>query len=132
MRPAAWAPSAEGGGALHATELGDAVHRLLERVDLARPVAPGDLDESERAEMWALLDRSLDALTDVMAPHGFNAGINIGRVAGAGVEDHIHLHVVPRWNGDTNFMSVVGEIRIVPQAMTQLYDELVRVAAQVS
>ena len=81
--------------------------------------APGDLDEGERAEMWALLDRSLDVLTDVMAPHGFNAGINIGRVAGAGVEDHIHLHVVPRWNGDTNFMPVLADVKVMPEHLTR-------------
>jgi ATP adenylyltransferase len=81
--------------------------------------APGDLDEGERADMWALLDRSLGVLTEVMAPHGFNAGINIGRVAGAGVEDHVHLHVVPRWNGDTNFMPVLADVKVMPEHLTR-------------
>jgi ATP adenylyltransferase len=61
-----------------------------------------------------------------MSPQGFNLGINLGRVAGAGLPGHIHQHVVPRWNGDTNFMTVVADVRVVPQAMSQLYDELIR------
>jgi ATP adenylyltransferase len=76
---------------------------------------PGDLDDGERAELWALLDRALGVLTEVMAPHGFNAGLNLGRVAGAGVEDHLHLHVVPRWNGDTNFMPVLADVKVMPE-----------------
>ena len=54
-----------------------------------------------------------------MAPHGFNAGINIGGVAGAGVGDHIHLHVVPRWNGDTNFMPVLADVKVMPEHLTR-------------
>ena len=66
-------------------------------------------------------------LKRALSPQGFNIGINIGRVAGAGLPGHIHQHVVPRWGGDTNFMSVIGNVRIVPQAMKQLYEELMRV-----
>ena len=65
-------------------------------------------------------------LKRAISPQGFNLGTNLGRCAGAGVPGHVHQHIVPRWNGDTNFMSVVGDIRVVPQAMTQLYDELIR------
>src|SRR5258707_1058137 len=63
-------------------------------------------------------------LKDAMSPQGFNVGINPGRAAGAGLPGHLHQHVVPRWAGDTNFMTVVADIRVVPQAMAQLYDEL--------
>ena len=68
--------------------------------------------------------RAIALLKKAMSPQGFNIGINLGRCAGAGLPGHIHQHVVPRWGGDTNFMSVVGEVRVVPQAMSQLYDEL--------
>jgi ATP adenylyltransferase len=76
---------------------------------------PGDLDERERAELWDLFGRSLDALERAYAPHGANAGVNLGRAAGAGVEDHLHLHVVPRWNGDTNYMPVLADVRVMAQ-----------------
>jgi len=86
--------------------------------------APGDLDAAERAEMWALLDGSVQALTAAMSPHGFNAGINLGRVAGAGVEGHLHLHVVPRWNGDTNFMPVLADVKVMPEHITRTAEKL--------
>jgi ATP adenylyltransferase len=86
--------------------------------------SPGDLDDGERAELWALLDRSVRALTAAMAPHGFNAGLNLGRVAGAGVEDHLHLHVVPRWNGDTNFMPVLADVKVMPEHITRTAEKL--------
>jgi ATP adenylyltransferase len=70
--------------------------------------------------------RCITLLKRAISPQGFNIGINIGRCAGAGLPGHVHQHVVPRWGGDTNFMSVVGEVRVVPQAMSQLYDELMR------
>jgi ATP adenylyltransferase len=85
---------------------------------------PGDLAEGERAEMWSLLDESVRALTEAMSPHGFNAGINIGRVAGAGVEGHLHLHVVPRWNGDTNFMPVLADVRVMPEHISRTAEKL--------
>src|SRR4029077_18262707 len=68
----------------------------------------GGLRDDEALEVHRLASAGLDALTEIYAPHGFNLGWNIGRVAGAGIEDHVHLHVVPRWNGDTNFMPVLG------------------------
>ena len=70
--------------------------------------------------------RALLLLKKCLSPQGFNIGINLGRCAGAGLPGHIHQHIVPRWSGDTNFMSVIGEVRVVPQAMSQLYDELKR------
>lgn len=70
---------------------------------------------------------ALRLLRKAISPQGFNLGMNLGRCAGAGVPGHVHQHVVPRWAGDLNFMGVVGEVRIVPKAITQLYDELLRV-----
>jgi len=71
---------------------------------------------------------AIKLLKRAISPQGFNVGINLGRCAGAGVPGHVHQHVVPRWGGDTNFISVVGEVRVVPEAMSQLYDELIAVA----
>lgn len=76
------------------------------------------------AEMMALAQRAMDILEDVYAPHGYNVGFNQGRVAGAGVEHHIHMHVVPRWGGDTNFMPVLGDTRVMPQTLDQSYEQL--------
>ncbi|MEA2736180.1 MAG: adenylyltransferase [Humisphaera sp.] len=75
--------------------------------------------------------RAIKLLKLALSPQGFNIGINLGRCAGAGVPGHVHQHIVPRWAGDTNFMSVVGEVRVVPQAMSQLHAELMRFVPQV-
>jgi ATP adenylyltransferase len=80
---------------------------------------PGELSGEERAEMWELLDQGIAALTTAMAPEGFNSGMNLGRVAGAGVVGHLHLHVVPRWSGDTNFMPVLADVRVMPEHLTR-------------
>src|SRR5262249_17751437 len=69
----------------------------------------------ERAELMRLTRHAEMALTEAYAPQGINVGINLGRPAGAGIIDHIHIHLVPRWNGDTNFMTVVGETRVLPE-----------------
>jgi ATP adenylyltransferase len=61
----------------------------------------------------------MDALRTLYAPHGFNVGWNLGRVAGAGVEDHVHLHLVPRWNGDTNFMPVLADVKVLPEHLLE-------------
>jgi ATP adenylyltransferase len=73
------------------------------------------LDAAERSELMALTAMAERAVTEVYAPHGLNVGINLGKAAGAGVADHLHVHVVPRWSGDTNFMSVVGDVRVLPE-----------------
>ena len=73
----------------------------------------------ELNELIELTRRAEIALTDTYAPHGLNMGINLGRPAGAGIIDHVHQHVVPRWNGDTNFMTVVGEARVLPEDLAQ-------------
>jgi len=74
---------------------------------------------AELAELMLLMQRAELALREAYAPHGLNVGINLGRPAGAGVLDHLHVHVVPRWNGDTNFMSVVGNVRVLPEELPQ-------------
>jgi len=79
-----------------------------------------DLTEAELADLMILTRRCQNALIQVMKPDGFNVGLNLGRVAGAGVTDHLHIHVVPRWNGDTNFMPVLAQTSVVPQALTEL------------
>ena len=86
-----------------------------------------DLTPEEQLDLHRQTAEAVRLLKRAMSPQGFNIGINIGRCAGAGLPGHLHQHVVPRWNGDTNFMGVVGEVRVVPQAMSQLFDELNRV-----
>jgi ATP adenylyltransferase len=83
-----------------------------------------DLDASTVAEMMALAQRAMSRLEQVYEPHGYNVGFNQGRVAGAGVEHHIHLHVVPRWGGDTNFMPVIADTKVMPQTLEQSYEAL--------
>jgi ATP adenylyltransferase len=82
------------------------------------------LDAEELAEMMALAQRMERALTALYHPHGFNVGLNLGKPAGAGVLDHLHLHVVPRWNGDTNFMTVLGDTRVLPEDLSVTADRL--------
>jgi ATP adenylyltransferase len=78
-----------------------------------------ETDEAELAELFALTRRAEMALSEAYAPQGLNIGVNLGRAAGAGVADHLHIHLVPRWTGDTNFMTVVGESRVLPETLEQ-------------
>lgn len=78
-----------------------------------------DLDVDDLAELMSLAQMAERALTQVYQPHGFNMGINLGRPAGAGILDHLHLHVVPRWNGDTSFMTVFDDTRVLPEELPQ-------------
>ena len=85
-----------------------------------------DLDAATAGEVMALAQESIGALREAYGPDGFNLGINQGKIAGAGVEDHVHLHVVPRWGGDTNFMPVIASTRVLPQSLEASYDDLTR------
>jgi ATP adenylyltransferase len=82
------------------------------------------LTDEEASDLWKLTRRCLNALQQQMKPDGFNVGINLGKAAGAGVADHLHIHIVPRWNGDTNFMAVIANTTVVPQALTGLAAQL--------
>ncbi len=84
----------------------------------------GGLTADEAAEVHALAARAIEALRAEYTPHGFNLGWNIGRVAGAGIEDHVHLHVVPRWTGDTSFMPVVGDVKVLPEHLLRTAERL--------
>lgn len=83
-----------------------------------------DVDPETTAEMMDLAQQAMRRMEEVYSPEGFNVGINQGRVAGAGVDGHIHLHVVPRWAGDNNYMPVVADTRVMPQSLEETYDAL--------
>ncbi|AIY90721.1 HIT family protein [Geoglobus acetivorans] len=83
-----------------------------------------DLSQEELTEMMRLAQTCTKVIKEVMSPDGFNIGINMGKVAGAGIEEHIHLHIVPRWNGDTNFMPVLADVRVIPEAVKETYKKL--------
>jgi ATP adenylyltransferase len=78
----------------------------------------------EQAELMRFMRHAEIALTEAYSPHGLNIGVNLGRPAGAGVLDHLHVHLVPRWNGDTNFMTVVGNVRVLPEDLGQTATKL--------
>jgi ATP adenylyltransferase len=82
------------------------------------------LDQETVLEIHRLTVVSIKALEEVIKPHGFNLGYNLGRSAGAGLESHIHLHIVPRWNGDTNFMPTVAQTKVISQDLWELYDRI--------
>jgi ATP adenylyltransferase len=91
-------------------------HRHLSRME--------DLTSAEKAEIFDLIVYSVQALKESIRPDGFNIGMNLGRAAGAGIEDHLHVHVVPRWDGDTNFVSVVGDVRVIPEDVVKTWEQL--------
>src|SRR5579859_2366037 len=83
-----------------------------------------DVEADTGAQIFAIAQLAIRALNDVMKPDGFNAGFNQGKVAGAGIRDHIHLHVVPRWDGDTNFMPVLAGAKVMPELLSDTADKL--------
>jgi ATP adenylyltransferase len=101
---------------------------------LAAPLADkgdfADLTDEEMNDLWRQTRDAKVLLEKAIAPHGFNIGVNFGLCAGAGLPGHLHVHVVPRWNGDTNFMTVLGDIRVVPESLDRMYQDLRRVAAE--
>jgi ATP adenylyltransferase len=101
---------------------------------LVAPLADkGDLTDLTPQEMNDLWQQTLDGkrvLGRAMSPHGFNIGINFGLCAGAGLPGHLHVHIVPRWNGDTNFMAVLGDVRVVPESLDRMYEHLLKAAAE--
>ena len=89
-----------------------------------------ELGAEEKIDLVEQTTQAIQLLKRAVSAQGFNIGINIGRCAGAGVPGHLHQHIVPRWAGDVNFMSVVGEVQVVPEAVSQMYDQLLTVRAQ--
>jgi ATP adenylyltransferase len=82
------------------------------------------LEETELKELMVLTNLAIKAIKREMNPHGFNLGINLGKAAGAGFDEHVHMHIVPRWQGDTNFMPVVGESKVMPENIADTYERL--------
>jgi len=83
-----------------------------------------DLRDEEVKEHFDIIKKGLDLLKEVMEPAGFNIGLNVGKVAGAGIAEHLHTHIVPRWGGDTNFMPVLSDTKVIPEALTATYQKL--------
>ena len=84
----------------------------------------GDLSDDEALEVHRLAERGIAALAEAYEPQGYNVGWNLGRIAGAGVVDHVHLHVVPRWAGDTNFMPVIADVKVLPEHLVETRGKL--------
>ena len=87
----------------------------------------GELADEEALEIHRLAERAIAALAETYAPQGYNVGWNLGRIAGAGVVDHVHLHVVPRWAGDTNFMPVLADVKVLPEHLSETRRKLAAV-----
>jgi ATP adenylyltransferase len=83
-----------------------------------------DLEDAELTELFQMVNKCTKLLKVTMQPHGFNIGANLGKVAGAGVKDHVHVHVVPRWEGDTNFMPILAEASVIPESLDAVFGKL--------
>lgn len=82
------------------------------------------MTDEETLDLLSMVKKTIGVLKKVMNPEGFNVGLNLGKVAGAGVEEHMHFHIVPRWNGDTNYMTAIGDVRVIPQHIIETYNTL--------
>jgi len=91
----------------------------------------GELASETRLEIMDMIDIVVEAMKNSMRPDGFNIGMNLGRSAGAGIEDHLHMHIVPRWNGDTNFMPVIGCTKVICESLEDTYAKLKKAIEQV-
>ena len=89
-----------------------------------------DLDDPESLDLVRAQRRTLQVLRNTLKPDGFNVGSNLGNAAGAGIPDHVHIHIVPRWNGDTNFMAVIDDVKVLNEALAQTADKLKRAFAE--
>lgn len=85
---------------------------------------PEEISPKNTEEMWMLMNKSLKILKELFHPDGFNIGMNIGNAGGAGVKDHIHLHIVPRWNGDSNFMATIGKTKVMSYEIETVYNKI--------
>ncbi len=83
-----------------------------------------DLNNDELLDLMKMTQQAVSCLKEAFRPEGFNIGLNIGRVAGAGIEEHLHFHIIPRWVGDTHFMAVLGEVRVIPEHVKSTYHKL--------
>ncbi|NLO07608.1 MAG: HIT domain-containing protein [candidate division WS1 bacterium] len=92
----------------------------------------GDLAPEAHAELWDLTQLAIRTLQRTLCPQGLNVGMNLGQAAGAGISDHLHMHIVPRWNGDTNYMTSVAETRVVPQSLQDSYAQLLPVIRELA
>ena len=91
-----------------------------------------EITDEEVLDLWKLSIHAQRLLDKAVHPHGFNIGWNLGSASGAGVDDHIHIHIVPRWRGDSNFMAVIGGMRIIPEGLTPLYQRLKQIESELA
>ncbi|MCG2676001.1 HIT domain-containing protein [bacterium] len=86
-----------------------------------------DLNTEELSELMGLVSKSVGWLKEALKPEGFNIGMNLGKIAGAGIEDHLHIHVVPRWSGDSNFMPTIAQVKVIPELLKDTYRKLLKI-----